>query len=221
MPSKDESPALSLVLIATLCDILQNDSESSLRIDAAEALGEIREQNAIAVYALLRTVRDDPDATVRRAALKALKAIAQQHQNATPSFLEQILDSLNQIQITLQGMADQPKVQMNFNAPVTSATGNVEGDLNIYAQEQDLAEAAAKIRTLLAQLSQTYDNESDRQVEAVKREADRNGNFRARLLSAAKAGGVEAVKQLLDYVFKNPVATVVAESVKAFVEAGD
>lgn len=39
-------------------------------------------------------------------------------------------------------------------------------------------------------------------------------------LSAAKAGGVEAVKQLLDYVFKNPVATVVAESVKAFVEAG-
>jgi len=221
MPSKDESPALSLVLIATLCDILQNDSESSLRIDAAEALGEIREQNAIAVYALLRTVRDDPDATVRRAALKALKAIAQQHQNATPSFLEQILDSLNQIQITLQGMADQPKVQMNFNAPVTSATGNVEGDLNIYAQEQDLAEAAAKIRTLLAQLSQTYDNESDRQVEAVKREADRNGTFRARLLSAAKAGGVEAVKQLLDYVFKNPVATVVAESVKAFVEAGD
>ena len=221
MPSKDESPALSLVLIATLCDILQNDSESSLRIDAAEALGEIREQNAIAVYALLRTVRDDPDATVRRAALKALKAIAQQHQNATPSFLEQILDSLNQIQITLQGMADQPKVQMNFNAPVTSATGNVEGDLNIYAQEQDLAEAAAKIRTLLAQLSQTYDNESDRQVEAVKREADRNGNFRARLLGAAKAGGVEAAKQLLDYVFKNPVATVVAESVKAFVEAGD
>jgi len=221
MPSKDESPALSLVLIATLCDILQNDSESSLRIDAAEALGEIREQNAIAVYALLRTVRDDPDATVRRAALKALKAIAQQHQNATPSFLEQILDSLNQIQITLQGMADQPKVQMNFNAPVTSATGNVEGDLNIYAQEQDLAEAAAKIRALLAQLSQTYDNESDRQVEAVKREADRNGNFRARLLGAAKAGGVEAVKQLLDYVFKNPVATVVAESVKAFVEAGD
>jgi len=221
MPSKDESPALSLILIATLCDILQNDSESSLRIDAAEALGEIREQNAIAVYALLRTVRDDPDATVRRAALKALKAIAQQHQNATPSFLEQILDSLNQIQITLQGMADQPKVQMNFNAPVTSATGNVEGDLNIYAQEQDLAEAAAKIQALLAQLSQTYDNESDRQVEAVKREADRNGNFRARLLSAAKAGGVEAVKQLLDYVFKNPVATVVAESVKAFVEAGD
>ncbi|RMF66834.1 MAG: hypothetical protein D6742_08980 [Cyanobacteria bacterium J069] len=93
--------------------------------------------------------------------------------------------------------------------------------MNIYAQEQDLTEAAAKIQALLAQLSQTYANESDRQVEAVKREADRNSTFRDRLLSAAKAGGVEAVKQLLDYVFKNPVATVVAESVKAFVEAGD
>ncbi len=58
-------------------------------------------------------------------------------------------------------------------------------------------------------------------MEAVKREADRNGTSKAKLLSAAKAGGVEAVKQLLDYVFKNPVATVVAESVKAFVEAGD
>jgi HEAT repeat protein len=221
MPPKDELPALSLVLIATLCDILQNDPEPSLRIDAAQALGEMKEQSAVAIYALLRAVRDDPDAAVRRTALKVLRAIAQQPQNATPSLLEKILDSLTQIQITLQRMADQPKVQMNFNAPVTSATGNVEGDLNIYAQEQDLTEAAAKIQALLAQLSQTYANESDRQVEAVKREAQRNATFRDRLLSAAKAGGVEAVKQLLDYVFKNPVATVVAESVKAFVEAGD
>lgn len=196
MSSKDESPAFSLILIATLCDILQNDPEPSLRIDAAEALGEIGEQSAIAIYALLRAVRDDSDVVVRGAALKALKAIAQQHQNISPPLLEKILDSLTQIQITLQRMADQPKVQMNFNAPVTSATGNVEGDLNIHAQEQDLAEAAAKIQVLLAQLSQTYANanESDRQVAAVKREADRNSTFRARLLSAAKAGGVEAVK---------------------------
>jgi molybdenum cofactor biosynthesis enzyme len=53
----------------------------------------------------------------------------------------------------------------------------------------------------------------------VKREVERNPTFKGRLLSATKVGGVEAVKQLLDYVFKNPVASVVAETVKAFVEA--
>ncbi|MFQ3617302.1 MAG: hypothetical protein SNJ57_09545 [Cyanobacteriota bacterium] len=108
----------------------------------------------------------------------------------------------------------------NINTGDVTIHGDQIGIQHNYAQEQDLAEAAAKIQALLAQLSQTYANESDRQVEAVKREAQRNGTFKARLLSAAKAGGVEAVKQLLDYVFKNPVATVVAESVKAFVEAG-
>ncbi len=87
------------------------------------------------------------------------------------------------------------------------------------AQEQILTEAAAEIQQLLTQLAQTYPNEVDRQVEVVKREAIRNPSFKSRLASAAKAGGVEAVKQLLDYVFKNPVASVVAESVKAFVEA--
>ncbi|WAL58720.1 hypothetical protein [Thermocoleostomius sinensis] len=121
-------------------------------------------------------------------------------------------------------MTNQPKpkptVQMNFNAPVNAAAGNVEGDMNIYAQEQDLAEAAAKIQQLLAQLAQTYPSPTERQIEAVKREANRNPQFRDRLLQATKAGGVEAIKQILDYIFKNPVASVVAEAVKAFVEAG-
>jgi hypothetical protein len=120
-------------------------------------------------------------------------------------------------------MSDQPKpktsVQMNFNAPVNAAAGNVEGDMNVYAPEQDLAEAATKIQQLLTQLAQTYPSPTERQIEAVKREANRNPQFRDRLLNAAKAGGVEAVKQLLDYIFKNPVASVVAEAVKAFVEA--
>lgn len=116
-------------------------------------------------------------------------------------------------------MSNSPKVQMNFNAPVTGVAGNVEGDLIVNAQEQNLAEAAAEIQQLLNQLAQSYPNETERQVEVVKREIKRNPTFKKRLLEAAKAGGVEGVKQILDYVFKNPIASVVAEIVKAFVEA--
>lgn len=124
-------------------------------------------------------------------------------------------------------MSDSPSNQPSFKIQQvgTINTGNViiQGDQvgiqHNYAQEQSLTEAAAEIHQLLTQLAQTYPNETDRQIEVVKREAKRNPTFKTRLVSAAKAGGVEAVKQLLDYVFKNPVASVVAESVKAFVEA--
>lgn len=116
-------------------------------------------------------------------------------------------------------MSDAPEIQMNFNAPVTGAAGKVEGDLIVNAQEQNLAEAAAEIQQLLNQLAQTYPNETERQVEVVKRAAKRNPTFKKRLLEAAKAGGVEDVKQILDYVFKNPIANIVAETIKAFVEA--
>ena len=66
-----------------------------------------------------------------------------------------------------------------------------------------MTEAAAEIQQLLTQLAQTYPNEADRQVAVIKREAKRNPNFKARLIGATKAGGVEAMKQLLDYLQKS------------------
>ena len=207
MTPDDEAKQLESLVIQILCNALLNDKESLARQAAAESLGRMRTSSSAVINALMRTAIDDPSLAVRICAYRALGEIY----NST--YLQ---DQLNQI---VKAMSDQTKVQMNFNAPVTSATGNVEGDLFINVQEQDLAEAAAQIQALLYQLSQTYANESDRQVEAVKREVKRNPTFRQRLWNAAKSGGVEAVKQLLDYVFKNPVAAVVAESVKAFVEA--
>lgn len=118
---------------------------------------------------------------------------------------------------------NQPNIRINQVGNVNTGDLTIHGDQvgiqHNYAQQQDLAEAAQRIQALLQQLSQTYPTETERQIEVVKREVGRNPTFKGRLLSAAKAGGVEAVKQLLDYVFKNPVASVVAETVKAFVEA--
>jgi len=118
---------------------------------------------------------------------------------------------------------NQPSIRINQVGNVNTGDLTIYGDQvgiqHNYAQQQDLAEAAQRIQALLQQLSQTYPTEAERQIEVVKREIVRNPTFKGRLLSAGKAGGVEAVKQLLDYVFENPVASVVAEIVKAFVEA--
>lgn len=117
---------------------------------------------------------------------------------------------------------NQPILNINQVGNVNTGDVTIQGDQigiqHNYAQEQDLVEAAAKIQALLAQLAQSYPSESDRQIAVVKREAKRNPTFRKRLWNAAKSGGVEAIKQVLDYVFKNPVTAVVAESVKAFIE---
>jgi hypothetical protein len=76
-------------------------------------------------------------------------------------------------------MTNSPKNQPSFNINQVGILNT--GDVNIrgnqvgiqhnYAQEQSLTEAAAEIQQLLIQLAQTYPNETDRQVEVVKREA--------------------------------------------------
>ncbi len=192
-------------IIATLSQLLLEATDPQVRARAATALGHLGVPEAIAV--LREAVLRDKETIVQLAIIDALVWICKPEQNLlmtenpknTPTFNIRQVGNINTGDVTIQG--DQIGIQHN------------------YAQEQDLAEAAAQIQALLSQLSQTYENEGDRQVEAIKREAKRNPTFRQRLGNAAKSGGVEAVKQLLDYVFKNPVASVVAESVKAFVEA--
>lgn len=197
-------PPESLQLIlGTLCKLLLESADPQIRAKAAESLGLLGLEEGIPT--LREAIFQDDDLQVRLNAIDALVLIAKpqpipmSESKNQPSFNIQQVGNINTGDVTIQG--DQVGIQHN------------------YAQEQSLTEAAAEIQQLLTQLAQTYPNEADRQVEVVKREAKRNPTFKNRLVSAAKAGGVEAVKQLLDYVFKNPVASVVAESVKAFVEA--
>ncbi len=79
-----------------------------------------------------------------------------------------------------------------------------EGDYyNNSQQQQSLAAAAAEIQQLLDQLSQTYPTDTTTGKMAVATAAieqiDRNPNLTKRILSALKAGSVEAFAQALNH----------------------
>lgn len=61
-------------------------------------------------------------------------------------------------------MSDQPKVQMNFHAPVHGAAGNVEGDLIVNATPPELDIALNDLQAFLTSLQQQH--------STVTREAD-------------------------------------------------
>lgn len=119
-------------------------------------------------------------------------------------------------------MSDLPPAIINFHSPVGNtihaASGSVIGtqNNNNYAPEKSLAEAAAEIQQLLDQLSKTnpINTESDKQVfviEEIKKELKRNSSLRTRIISAFKAGGLEALKA----IFANQLfATIPIESIR-------
>jgi len=107
----------------------------------------------------------------------------------------------------------------NENATIGSQVGKAESGSTIQAtqtiyQQQNLAEAAAEIQQLLDQLAQM--NPTTIQVEeALHQEIKRNPTLRARLKSALKAGGLEALKAF----FNHPLFSIPAETVKGWLEA--
>jgi hypothetical protein len=128
-------------------------------------------------------------------------------------------------------MSETSKYQNSFH--FNQAPGNVNtGDVTIqrdqvgiqhnYApeQKQNLAEAAEEIQELLNQLSQTYPTTTEAQKQAVvnqaiKEEIKHNPTFKARLRSALKAGGIEALKA----IFNHPAVSIPIETIKGWIEA--
>jgi hypothetical protein len=95
---------------------------------------------------------------------------------------------------------------------------NARSDNNTFTQleqKKTLSEAAAEIQQLLNQLSKTeYTSEADL-VDALHQEIKRNPTLKARLVSALKSGGLEALKA----IFNHPVFSIPAETVKGWLEA--
>ncbi|WP_335064988.1 pentapeptide repeat-containing protein [Nostoc sp.] len=117
-------------------------------------------------------------------------------------------------------MAEGSKKQSNFdlkgaqfagglvNADTVNA-GQIGGNMTNYSpeQRQNLAEAAAEIQQVLNQLSQTYPTNTplEKQIaitEALK-QIDSNPTLKARVIGALKAGGTEALKELVDHPLVN------------------
>lgn len=103
---------------------------------------------------------------------------------------------------------EQPKNNMSFYAPVASVTGEHKGDQtvnqnNYYGEKQSLAKAAEEIQQLLQQLEKSYSTDTTAGKMAIATEAikyiDTNPKLHQRVLSALKAGGVQALSQFLNH----------------------
>jgi len=188
--------------IQLICHILESDPSSLVRTNAAEALAKMGADSQEAIATLYQAALEDSDPTVRASAVAALGEI---YRNGI------IFNVLNQ---AIKTMSER-KVQMNFNAPVTGAAGNVEGDF-INNPPQNLADAAAEIQQLLNQLALITPTLTQAAVaEVIQHEIKDNPTLKQRLRSALKAGGIEALKA----IFNHPLVSVPIETIKGWIEA--
>jgi hypothetical protein len=95
-----------------------------------------------------------------------------------------------------------------INAETVSAN-QIGGNITNYnpEQKQNLAQAAAEIQQLLNQLGETYPTNTPLEKQIVVTEAlkeiESNLTLKARVISALKAGGTEAFKEIIDHPLVN------------------
>ncbi|WP_414755844.1 pentapeptide repeat-containing protein [Anabaena sp. CCY 9910] len=103
----------------------------------------------------------------------------------------------------------------------TVTANQIGGNITNYnpEQKQNLAEAAADIQQLLNQLSQTYPTATTSEKMSVVAKAvdeiESNPTLKARVIGALKAGGTEALKELID----NPLINILLASIDGWQEA--
>ncbi|MBC1225034.1 hypothetical protein GNF10_29170 [Nostoc sp. UCD121] len=129
-------------------------------------------------------------------------------------------------------MSQSPKKQSNFNLQGAQFAGGlidaetvtanqIGGNITNYTpeQRQNLAQAAAEIQQLLNQLGQAYPTNTPLEKQIVVTEAlkeiERNPTLKARIIGALKAGGTEALKELLDH----PVVNVLLAALEGWQDA--
>jgi hypothetical protein len=201
--------------VATLCQSLLTDAEINVRCRVAQALGEIG--NEVAIPTLLQALNADSSPEVRQHVVQAISRLfspnlsdrlidlVETHGDTIEIIVknlaerannESLPDILNNLQQILKNMSEQPKVQMNFNAPVSGVAGNVEGDLIVNPTPKTLAEAAQEIQQLLAQLSQAYPTNTEAEKQIFIDQVDTEIQTNSRLRSILIAGGIELIKIL-------------------------
>ena len=114
-----------------------------------------------------------------------------------------------------QRKENRASVSQTFNSPIHGGVaGNVEGNQIIYSsdQRQNLAEAAKEIQQLLNQLSETYPTTTSAGQMAIATKAveeiEQNPALKQRVIGALKAGGTEALKEMVDHPAVNILLAV-------------
>ncbi len=139
---------------------------------------------------LVKKLFEDPRPIVRLAAAKYLGEIADPkaipflcqalESELDPDVIIQIMAALSKIQRSLstRKMSETPKVQMNFNAPVSGVAGNVEGDMIVNPEPKTPAESAEEIQALLKQLEAI--NPTTTEAELVSQIIKNNPTLKAK-----------------------------------------
>ncbi len=137
------------------------------------------------------------------------------------------MTNTNDASINIRGAVDGSKVtggEINTTQPVGSTENKV-----VITIDKDVTNSAeiiggkiyvsselkAEVQQLLYQLAHTPRTANQTFAEAVKEEIKAKPTLRQRLLSALKAGGIEALKAIFD----DPVVSIPVETVKGFLEA--
>ncbi|MEC4818367.1 MAG: hypothetical protein SAK29_34615 [Scytonema sp. PMC 1069.18] len=132
----------------------------------------------------------------------------------------------------LKEVAEIPKKQSNYNLQnaqfagglVDAETVNAQqigGNITNYTSEQrqNLVEAAKEIEALLQHLQQTYPTTTSLEKMAVVARAvdeiEKNPTLKSRVVGTLKAGGIEALKELID----NPLINILLASIEGWQEA--
>ncbi|MBG1266745.1 pentapeptide repeat-containing protein [Nostoc sp. WHI] len=119
----------------------------------------------------------------------------------------------NQGGTNMAGERNINRIGGNYNEQIQ---GNyIHGNYYSAAEKQNLAESAAEIQQLLYQLSLTNPTTNEAVTEVIYQEIRRNPTLKARLQSALKAGGLEALKA----IFNHPLFSIPAETIKGWLEA--
>ncbi|MBD2472269.1 pentapeptide repeat-containing protein [Nostoc sp. FACHB-145] len=132
----------------------------------------------------------------------------------------------------LKEVAETPKKQSTYNLQNAQFAGGlvdaetvsaqqIGGNITNYTseQKQNLVEAAKEIEALLQHLQQTYPTTSSAEKMAVVARAvdeiEKNPTLKARVIGALKAGGTEALKDLVDH----PLINILLASIEGWQEA--
>jgi uncharacterized protein YjbI with pentapeptide repeats len=142
-------------------------------------------------------------------------------------YINNLFYLLNQQQTVQKVMAENPGKVSNYNFQNPQFAGGlidaetvnahqIGGNIANYTpeQKQNLAQAAAEIQQLLNQLAQSKPT-TEEVTQAVHQEIKRNSTFKAKLLAALKAGGLQALKAIFDH----PLFNIPAETIKGWLEA--
>jgi hypothetical protein len=93
----------------------------------------------------------------------------------------------------------------------------IQGSNFTIVEKQNLTEAAEEIQQLLSQLSQTNPITDEAATEAIYQKIKSNPTLKARLQSALKAGGLEALKA----IFNHPLFSIPAETIRGWLESAE